>query len=123
MTDTEQEVNPVTVRELVSVLSLEVAAGESMLDALVTGGYVSDLLSNVMGQAQPGQIWVTVQAHQNIIAVASLAGLAAVLLAGGIKPEKEVFQKAESEKIPVLLSPLPAYELVGRLFQLGVRGV
>ncbi|EGO64403.1 DRTGG domain-containing protein [Acetonema longum] len=112
-----------TVRDLVSALSLEVGAGESMLDEPVTGGYVSDLLSNVMGQAQPGQIWVTVQAHQNIIAVASLAGLAAVLLAGEVRPENEVLQKAESEKVPVLLSPLPAYELVGRLFQLGVRGM
>lgn len=104
-------------------LPLTVVAATSGLDNPVNGGYTSDLLSNVMGFAGQGSVWVTMQGHQNIIAVASLAGLAAVIVAGSVEPEKETIQKAEMEGIVLLASGMSAFELVGQLYQLGVRGI
>lgn len=111
-----------TVEDLVSSLPLTVVAASQGLAVPVTGGYTSDLLSNVMGFAAPGSVWVTMQGHQNIIAVASLAGLAAVIVAGGVEPEKETIQKAEAEGIILLTTAAASFELVGQLYRLGVKG-
>lgn len=111
-----------TVGEIAAALDLTVAAGRAGLDREVTGGYVSDLLSNVMGFAAPGSIWVTMQGHQNIVAVASLAGLAAVVVAGGATLESETLAKAEGEGIALLTTDLPSFELVGQLYRRGVPG-
>jgi predicted transcriptional regulator len=83
---------------------------------------VSDLLSDVMANAKPGDIWVTLQIHQNIIAVATLKELTGIILIGGRQPEKQTLAKAEEEQVPILLSDLPAFEVVGRLYQLGITG-
>jgi len=103
-------------------LKLNVVAGRGGLAGQVTGGYVSDLLSNVMGFAAPGSIWVTMQGHQNIVAVASLAGLTAVVVAGGAAPEPETVAKAEAEGIVLMTTDMPCFELVGQLYRLGVPG-
>jgi len=111
------------VRDVVASLPVTVATGQEVLNNPVTGGYASDLLSNVMGQATAGNIWVTMQGHQNIVAVASLAGLAAIVIAGGAEPAPETLKKADQEGIVILITSLSAFEVVGRLYQLGIRGV
>jgi predicted transcriptional regulator len=111
-----------TVNDFVKALPLTVVAGNEGLETEVTGGYVSDLLSNVMGQAAAGNIWVTMQGHQNIVAVASLAGLAAVVVAGGVVPERDTVVKAESEGVVLLTTALPSFAVVGQLYQSGVKG-
>ena len=110
------------VQDIVAGLPVVVVTGKQALANPVTGGYTSDLLSNVMGQATNGNIWVTMQGHQNIAAVASLAGLAAVVIAGGAEPAPETLQKAEQEGIVILTTALPTFEVVGRLYEMGVRG-
>ena len=104
--------------EIVQILNLKVAAGEAKLDTEVSGGYVSDLLSNVMSQAQSGSMWITLQGHPNIIAVAALAGLAAVVVAGDAPLEPNAIQKAQSQNVVLLTTPLPVFELAGRLYPL-----
>ena len=86
-----------TVHEMIKALELTVIADTGALEETVAGGYVSDLLSHVMGQAKAGQIWVTMQGHQNIVAVASLVGLGAVIVAGGIEPEEQTIVKARDQ--------------------------
>ncbi|SDE74072.1 DRTGG domain-containing protein [Sporomusa acidovorans] len=110
------------VQELTKALPLRVVAGQSNLTKEISGGYVSDLLSNVMGQARSGNIWVTMQGHQNIVAVASLAGLAAIIVTGGVEPDKDAIRKAGSEDIVLLTTTLPSFEVVGRLYGLGITG-
>jgi predicted transcriptional regulator len=83
---------------------------------------VSDLLSDVMANAKAGDLWVTLQTHQNIVAVASLKEIAGIIIIGGREPEKATLAKAEEEKIPILLTNLPAFEVVGRLYQMGISG-
>lgn len=110
-----------TVGEILSAIPSVCVAGENGCGSAVTGGYASDLLSNVMGQAGSGSVWVTMQGHKNIVAVASLAGLAAIVVAGGARPDADTIEKAESESIPLLVTDLSVFEFVGRLYTLGVR--
>lgn len=111
-----------TVNEVIKALDLEVAAGRSGLGREIKWGYASDLLSDVMAHALEGTIWVTSQAHQNVVAVALVIDAACVVITEGIKPASDTIKRAESEGIPVLLSDLSTFEVVGRLYQLGVRG-
>lgn len=110
-----------TVQEIISNLALTVIAGENF-EQPVSGGYVSDLLSNVMGQAGSGNIWITMQGHQNVVAVSLLAGLAAVVIAGGVKPDEGAVNKAKAEGLIVLTTDLSSFEVAGRLYALGIRG-
>lgn len=112
-----------TVEDILSAIPSVCVAGKSGCSSPVSGGYASDLLSNVMGQAGSGSVWVTMQGHKNIVAVASLAGLAAIVIAGGAKPDADTVAKAESESIPLLITDLSVFEFVGRLYALGVRTV
>jgi hypothetical protein len=87
----------------------------------VRGGYVSDLISDVLANATKGVLWVTHQTHQNTVAAASLRELAGIVLANGREPEEDTLQKAQAENVALLASNLPAFELVGRLYGLGLR--
>jgi hypothetical protein len=92
------------------------------LENEVTGGYASDLLSDVIGNSREGDVWVTLQIHVNIVAVASMKELSGIILVNGREPDEDTVEKAEAEGIPLMVSGLPAFELVGRLYGLGVRG-
>lgn len=88
----------------------------------VRGGYVSDLLSDVLGNAPHGGVLVTVQVHLNVIAVAVHAEQAAVIFAMNRIPEESVIQRAIEERILLYATKSPAFEVVGRLYALGLRG-
>jgi predicted transcriptional regulator len=111
------------LREIVEALDLEVRAGRDKLNNDVRRGYVSDLLSDVIANSQANDIWVTLQVHQNIIAVASLRDLAGIVLTNGRQPQEDTVARATDEGIPLMVSTLPAFELVGRLYRLGIPGV
>ena len=110
------------LNNIVKEFGLEVKTGSDRLDREVTGGYVSDLLSDVLAHADEGMLWVTLHIHQNIVAVAAHKDLAGIILVQGRDPEKETVIKAEEEGIPIMVSSLPAFELVGRLYKAGIRG-
>ncbi len=106
------------VRELVEKLNLKVYSGESGLDNEITGGYTSDLLSDVMGFAKDGQIWVTLQTHKNIMAVATLKDLAAVVLVKGFVPDNDAAEVSNKEGLPILGTDEQAFEITGKIFTL-----
>ena len=109
--------------DLVEKLDLEVRSARGNLGIEVTGGYASDLLSDVIANSRKGNVWVTLQVHQNVVAVATMKDLAGIILVRGREPEEDTVQKAETENIPVMISRRPTFELVGRLYNLGLRGV
>ncbi len=111
-----------TVSEIANALGMTCAAGREAMGREVTSGYASDLLSDVMGHAPEGAIWVTGQIHQNIVAVALLLNLSAVVIAGGLAPAEDALAKADARSMPMLTTPMSAFETVGRLYRLGVRG-
>lgn len=108
--------------ELVQELNLEVRSANDHLHREITGGYASDLLSDVLANGKAGNIWITLQIHHNIIGVASMTELAGIILVNGREPAPETVEKADAENIPVMVSELPTFELVGRLYNLGVGG-
>lgn len=108
--------------DLVEEFDLVVRSGRGNLASEVTGGYASDLLSDVMANSCEGDVWITLQIHHNIVTVASMKDLAGVILACGREPDEDTLEKAEAENIPLLVSKLPTFELAGRLYALGVRG-
>lgn len=86
-------------------------------DPEISGGYVSDLLSDVMGNAREGQVWITIMRHLNVVAVASLAGLSAIVFSNKIKPEEAVIKKANAEGIILLSTDVSTFEASGKLYQ------
>jgi hypothetical protein len=78
-----------TVATLAKALNLKVLSGSNGLNKPVTDGYVSDLLSDVMGNATEGTIWITLQTHKNVVAVASLKDISAVILVKGLQPDAD----------------------------------
>lgn len=109
------------IKEVIEALGLTVAGNTGDMQAEVVGGYASDLLSNVMGQAEPGMVWVTMQGHQNIVAVASLIGLSAVIVAGGATVDEDALKKADANNITVLTTEMSAYDVIGKLYALGIK--
>ncbi|MDO8311582.1 MAG: hypothetical protein Q7T25_06555 [Sideroxyarcus sp.] len=85
-------------------------------------GYASDLLSDVLANAPHGGVLVTVQVHLNVIAVAMHAELAAIIFASGRVPDVEVREKAVEEGIVLYVSQESAFDVVGKLYNLGIRG-
>lgn len=90
--------------------------------AEITRGYASDLLSDVLAHAPGGGLLVTLQVHLNVIAVASHAELAAVVFAGGRHPEADAIAKAAAEDIALYVSGDDTFDVVGRLYEMGVKG-
>lgn len=111
-----------TVKELTEKLGLEVCCGAEGLEREIKGGYTSDLLSDVMGNAQEGCVWITLQTHKNIMAIASLKELAAIVLVKGYKPEEDTAAESESEKIPVLSTSRQTFEITGEIYELLKNG-
>lgn len=91
-------------------------------DAEISRGYASDLLSDVLAHAPEGGLLVTLQVHLNVIAVASHAELAAVVFAGGRRPDDDVLAKAAAEGLMLYSSPADTFDVVGRLYALGLIG-
>jgi hypothetical protein len=103
---------------IVENLSLEVKTCKENLQNNVTGVYISDLLSDVMGNSKEGNLWITLQTHLNIVAVAGLKNLSGIIIINNRQMQEDVLQKAESEKITIMSTPLPAFEIAGKLYQL-----
>jgi predicted transcriptional regulator len=112
-----------TVKDIKQQLGLCLCCGEEKLDKEVTGGYAGDLLSDVMANSKAGNIWITMQVHVNIVAVAVLKELAAIIIVNGRRPTEDTIKKAVEEKVPILSSTLPAFDVVGRIYFLGVGNV
>lgn len=107
-----------TLRELQKCLELKLVTKGTSIDRDVKGGYASDLLSWVMAHARENQVWITIQSHQNIVAVASLLGLTGIIVAEGVKIDEDTIKKAEEEGIPVFTCEKPIYEICGILYNL-----
>ncbi|NLS44428.1 MAG: serine kinase [Firmicutes bacterium] len=112
----------VTMRDIVVKLGCEVMAGSEHLDNPVAFGYSSDLLSDVMAKVGLGDVWVTVQTHENIIAVGSITGVSGIIIAGGAAPLPPTVRRANEEGIPLLVTVKPSFEVIGILYHMGIKG-
>ena len=105
-----------TVNDIVQKMGLNIFGGKKGLYREVNDGYVSDLLSDVMGNASEGDVWITLQTHKNVMAVASLKDVAAVVLVKGLKPDEDTLKQSNEENIPLLGTEMEAFEVAGQLY-------
>jgi hypothetical protein len=110
----------VKIKELIKICGLEVINELYEPDRIVSGGYTSDLLSDVIANSRKDNVWITMQTHLNIIAVASLKELSAIIVVMNRNIEKEVLEKAKEERILVLRTKLNAYQISGKIFESGI---
>ncbi len=113
---------PLKLDKIIKELDLTILTRAADLSSITpSSGYTSDLLSCVMAGAAHQGIWVTLQAHNNIGAVAALLELSAVIITEGAVPDEATVGKANEEGVVLLSSQLSSFEIVGRLWQLGLR--
>ena len=99
-------------------LELRVLTPGSELAGEVSGAYVSDLLSDVIANSKEEDLWITLQTHQNTIAVAKLKDLAGIIIVNNREPEPETLAKAEQENVALLQTPESAFKIAGRLYRI-----
>lgn len=109
------------LEKIVREFDLKVFSGFDKLNTDALDGYTGDLLSDVMANSKEGDLWMTRQVHQNIIAVASLKDHAGIILVHGAEPAKDTLEKALKENIPLLGTDLSGFEIAGRIFNI-IRG-
>jgi hypothetical protein len=111
-----------TLQEIIAKLDLTILTHPKDFSATrPTGGYASDLLSCVMAGAKPGNLWLTIQAHVNIVAVASLNDIAAIIITENASPEATVIEKANEQGVTLLVSRENTYQVAGKLWEMGIR--
>ena len=112
----------IPLKEIIEKLKVEPLSSIPSLERQVAAGYASDLLSCVIKGAKKDSIWVTLQSHLNVVAVASLLGLAGVIITENNRPDQETLTRAENEGVVLMTTPKSTYTVVGQLTALGVKG-
>lgn len=109
------------LNEIIEKLKLDPVTPVYNSDSVPTGGYCGDLLSDVIANAGKDYLWITIQTHINIVAVACLKELSAIIIASGKSVDEDAKQKAQHEKVVILKSDLNSFQIAGKLYELGIR--
>lgn len=110
------------IQEIITLLNLSVITTPKDFSSIVPScGYTSDLLSCVMAGAPHEAVWVTLQAHSNIVAVATLLEISAIIITEGAMPDQATITKADEEGVVLLGTDKPTYYVVGKLWEAGLR--
>jgi predicted transcriptional regulator len=112
----------ISLKEVIEKLNVEPLTSNRSLDRQVISGYASDLLSCVIKGAKKEAIWVTLQSHLNVVAVASLLNLAGVIITEGVRPDQETLSKAENEGVVLMTTHKTTFTVVGELTSMGIKG-
>ncbi len=86
----------------------------------INGAYVGDLLSIVMGKAKEKNVWITIQTHLNILAVAELIDISVIIIAEDMEISDDTINKAKEIGMPLLKSKEDAYKIACRLNEMGI---
>lgn len=108
----------VQLKSVISELNLKVITGDKYSERDVSGAYVSDLLSDVIGNAKRNDIWISMQSHINVVAVASLRELAAIIITGKGTVDDKTIEKAKEEEVIILKASEPTFETTGELYEI-----
>ncbi len=107
------------LKEIIEKLSLKVLT--NLEDKEVTGVYISDMLSDVMSKAKPGNLWVTIQTHKNIVAAANLIDISAVIISQGTNVPEDTIELANRYKVVIISTDDSTFALGGKLYQEGIE--
>jgi hypothetical protein len=106
-----------TVKEAAAALGAEICQGE-FEDADLAGAYTSDLLSDVMANAKDGGALITIQAHKNTVAVATLVNISAVVICNNRPLPEDMLAAAKDEGIAVIRTKENQFTVSGKLWEL-----
>jgi predicted transcriptional regulator len=110
------------LQEIIERLDLDVLTDQKDFSQFNPAtGYASDLLSCVMAGAKQHGLWITLQAHINIVAVAALLDLSAVIITEGAPPDQAVIDKANQQDVTLLSTKAPTYKVAGELWEMGLK--
>ena len=87
----------------------------------INGVFVSDMISDVMAGAKPGNLWLTVQTHKSIVPAANLVDVSAIVITSGKEIPHETIEIANKHNIAILATDLPTFDIVGKLYELGIK--
>ncbi len=111
-----------TLQEISNRLGLRLLTQEKNLAEITpTSGYASDLLSCVMAGAKGQGIWITLQSHINIVAVAAMLEVSAVIITEGAMPDEATIVKANQESVTLFSTSEPTFVIAGKLWEMGIR--
>jgi hypothetical protein len=111
-----------TLKEIIDALNLRVlTAPKDFSKSTPVCGYASDLLSCVLAGAKHEGLWVTLQAHSNIVAVGALLELKAIIITESAMPDSDTIKKANEEGLTLLSSDKPTFAVAGKLWEMGLR--
>ncbi len=109
----------IKLSEIVKEINANILTKEQdVSDIEVSDAYVSDLLSDVMGNAKDNQLWITIMKHLNTVAVASLANIPCIIYSKGLVPDQEVIDKANEVNVCLLTTPLSTFRTAGKIYQM-----
>jgi hypothetical protein len=111
-----------TLSELAKHVGCEILTGNVNLDSDIKDGYVSDLLSDVIGNIKESSVWITIQRHINILGVAKLKDVIAIIIPRSLQLDENVIEKAKEEGIAILRDPRSSFELSGLIYNLLQKG-
>ena len=105
-------------QEIVAALELTPHHSKDLPLLPVRGAYCGDMMSDVLAHARRGDLWITIQRHRNVVAVATLVGISGVVVTGGRVPPEDTVALAEKENLPIFSTPLDNFQAAGRLYQI-----
>ncbi len=104
--------------KIMESLELKLLTSPETLKRQVRGAYCGDLLSDVLAHVAPGDLWVTIHRHRNVVAVSTLTNVSGVVITGDRYPDRETLEVAEREAIPLLVTKLNNFQASGKLYQI-----
>lgn len=107
------------VNEIIQKLDCKVIV-ESDINKEISSGFCGDLLSIVMSKAKENQVWVTIQSHVNIVAVASLVNISCIIVTEGFEIDNDAISKAKEEGINILSTKYSSFETIKYLIKIGL---
>lgn len=108
-----------TTKDIIEKLALKPMTEFENRD--VDGVIVTDMVSDVMAGAKSGNLWVTIQTHKSIVPAANLVDVSAVIITNGKQIPQETIDMANKHEIAILSTELATFELVGKLFESGLK--
>jgi predicted transcriptional regulator len=104
------------LKEIVEILKGEVLTGKEHLEKEAKGGFAGDMLSFVLANAKEGDVWLTIQTHINIIPVAVMKGIPAIIFVSSKTCDEDVLNKAKEENIVLIKTPFSLFESCGIIY-------
>jgi predicted transcriptional regulator len=100
---------------------LELKSVTALFDKEISGVYISDMVSDVIANAKPGNLLVTVQIHNNVVAAANLVDISGIVVTQGKLPADDVVKMAEKAEIPIFTTDLNRWQVATKLYEAGIR--